>query len=188
MNGGFDPRKGMFIGSALGKAMWQAVKGPQGRLWYGNGWLWLHDHGHVTRLQHMEVDFGGIARFDVDKSVLRHVRNDDYLLLTPAKLARYDMFDDCQAASTNVPQQAVYRWEQYINPAVTRTIGYSYVELTGTAVAADVLKEAVPGRKCGFTCEQVDERHNVVRMLTQNDEWKAESVIFAEDDIGYGGR
>ena len=183
INGGFDPREGMYIGSDLAKAIFRAVRNG-GRMWYGSGYLWICGKGFTVRLQHARVDFGALARFDIDASVLRRVKNDGYALLNTDTLSVYDERDACTRSSPNEVTQVTYKWEQYMNPAVKDTVGYSYVELEGMECASGILSAAVPGLKCGFTCERIEETHPIARLLTQNEEWRAEAIVFAHDDLG----
>lgn len=184
-NGGFDPSSGMFVPYALMRAMRDAVRGG-GRVWYAKGWLWVHGFGFVCRLQSAKVDFGATARFDVPAGVLRLARKDGYGLLLPERFSAYDSKDNCIGAQDCEPTQAVYKWEQYMDPGVEKTIGFSFVELEGMRSATDIMMGAVPERKCGFTCVNIEERHDVARLVTQNADWRAEGIVYSEDDMGKG--
>lgn len=171
---------GIKIDYDLASQMWLGVRGKEGRMWYAGGWIWLYGYGHITRLQYNKCDFG-ISRFDINKQVLQKVRKGYYAILLPEEFAVYDQEDMCVYVRENNRQPATYKWEQYMNPGVSKPVGYSFVELDGLAKASDILRAAVPGRKCGFTCECIEDAHNIVRMLTQNETWKVESLIFADD-------
>lgn len=178
-NGGYDASMGMYVAPMLA----QSLRGAE-RLWYAKGWLWAKGPGYVVRLQHMSIDFGTEHRFEVPTAPLRKVRKDDHAMLTPAELIVYDLREDCRTKEQCVPTRTVYKWEQYVDPAVTKTVGYSYVSPSGMAKASLILGAATMGRKCGFTCEQIEERHNVVTIIAQGEEWRGEATVFDDGDLG----
>lgn len=174
--------KGIRINSTLAQAIWQTVRDRDSRVWYSGGWIWIYGSGHITRLQNVGVDLG-VKRFNINKNVFKRVFKDYYVIISPTAGGIYDSEDNCVKVYDCLEQLAAYKWEQYMNPGTAKTIGYSFVDLRGLAAAANILQAAVPERQCGATCECIEDTHNIIRLLTQNDEWKVEGIVFDDDSL-----